>query len=193
MTHTTLIAVMDEAYGLEDHTKIITGVGKINATFAACVAANTGVKKIFNFGTAGVVRDKSLIGKLVRVQHIVQRDMMAMPLELRGVTPYETGACASTISIPKINSGITLGTGDSFVNGHDEWFGTESVDIVDMEAYAIAKVCKRLNIEFECYKYVSDFADESADVDWRNNVNKGTALFKEILDNTVFVEETLDV
>lgn len=193
MTHTTLIAVMDEAYGLEDHPKIITGVGKINATFAACVAANTGVKKIFNFGTAGVVRDKSLIGKLVRVQHIVQRDMMAMPLELRGVTPYETGACASTISIPKINSGITLGTGDSFVNGPDEWFGTESVDIVDMEAYAIAKVCKRLNIEFECYKYVSDFADESADVDWRNNVNKGTALFKEILDNTVFVEETLDV
>ena len=193
MTHTTLIAVMDEAYGLEDHPKIITGVGKINATFAACVAANTGVKKIFNFGTAGVVRDKSLIGKLVRVQHIVQRDMMAMPLELRGVTPYETGACASTISIPKINSGITLGTGDSFVNGPDEWFGTESVDIVDMEAYAIAKVCKRLNIEFECYKYVSDFADESADVDWRNNVNKGTALFKEILDNTLFVEETLDV
>lgn len=183
MTHTTLIAVMDEAYGLEDHPKIITGVGKINATFAACVAANTGVKKIFNFGTAGVVRDRSLIGKLVRVQHIVQRDMMAMPLELRGVTPYETGACASTISIPRVNSGITLGTGDSFVNGPDEWFGTESVDIVDMEAYAIAKVCKRLNIEFECYKYVSDFADESADVDWKANVNKGTVLFKKVLED----------
>ena len=192
MSHTTLIAVLDEAKGLEAHPKIITGVGKINATFAACVAANTGVKKIFNFGTAGVVRDRSLIGKLVRVQHIVQRDMMAMPLELRGVTPYETGPAAATISLPKVNSGITLGTGDSFVNGPDEWFGTESVDIVDMEAYAIAKVCKRLNIEFECYKYVSDFADEDADVDWKNNVNKGTALFKTVLDSVVFVEETLD-
>lgn len=192
MSHTTLIAVLDEAKGLEAHPKIITGVGKINATFAACVAANTGVKKIFNFGTAGVVRDRSLIGKLVRVQHIVQRDMMAMPLELRGVTPYETGPAAATISLPKVNSGITLGTGDSFVNGPDEWFGTESVDIVDMEAYAIAKVCKRLNIEFECYKYVSDFADEDADVDWRNNVNKGTELFKTVLDSIQFVEETLD-
>ena len=192
MSHTTLIAVLDEAKGLEAHPKIITGVGKINATFAACVAANTGVKKIFNFGTAGVVRDRSLIGKLVRVQHIVQRDMMAMPLELRGVTPYETGPAAATISLPKVNSGITLGTGDSFVNGPDEWFGTESVDIVDMEAYAIAKVCKRLNIEFECYKYVSDFADEDADVDWKNNVNKGTELFKTVLDSIQFVEETLD-
>ena len=192
MSHTTLIAVLDEAKGLEAHPKIITGVGKINATFAACVAANTGVKKIFNFGTAGVVRDRSLIGKLVRVQHIVQRDMMAMPLELRGVTPYETGPAAATISLPKVNSGITLGTGDSFVNGPDEWFGTESVDIVDMEAYAIAKVCKRLNIEFECYKYVSDFADEDADVDWSNNVNKGTELFKTVLDSIQFVEETLD-
>ena len=187
MKHTTLIAVIDEAYGLDNHNKIITGVGKINATFAACVAANTGVKKIFNFGTAGVVRDRSLIGKLVRVQHIVQRDMMAMPLSNRGVTPYETGPCASTISLPKVNSGITLGTGDSFVNGPDEWFGTESVDIVDMEAYAIAKVCKRLNIEFECYKYVSDFADEEAEKDWKNNVNKGTQQFKEVLDR--YVEE----
>lgn len=187
MKHTTLIAVIDEAYGLDNHTKIITGVGKINATFAACVAANTGVKKIFNFGTAGVVRDKSLIGKLVRVQHIVQRDMMAMPLSNRGVTPYETGPCAATISLPKVNSGITLGTGDSFVNGPDEWFGTESVDIVDMEAYAIAKVCRRLNIEFECYKYVSDFADEEAEQDWKNNVNKGTQMFKQILDG--YVEE----
>ena len=192
MSHTTLIAVLDEAKGLEEYPKIITGVGKINATFAACVAANTGVKKIFNFGTAGVVRDKSLIGKLVRVQHIVQRDMMAMPLELRGVTPYETGPAAATISLPKVNSGITLGTGDSFVNGPDEWFGTESVDIVDMEAYAIAKVCKRLNIEFECYKYVSDFADADADVDWRNNVNKGTQAFKAILDSVVLPQEKLN-
>ncbi len=193
MNHTTIIALQDECYGLEEHHKIISGVGKINATFAACVAANSGVKKIFNFGTAGVVRDKSLIGKLVRVQHIVQRDMMAMPLELRGVTPYETGACASTISLPRVNSGITLGTGDSFVNGHDEWFGTESVDIVDMEAYAIAKVCKRLNIEFECYKYVSDFADENAEDDWNNNVSKGAELFKTVLDSIVYVEETADV
>jgi adenosylhomocysteine nucleosidase len=181
MSHTTIIALIDEAYGLEPYHKIISGVGKINATFAACVAANTGVKKIFNYGSAGAVRDKSLIGKLVKVQYCIQRDMNTVPLTPRGDTPFETDY-NSTLTLDA-DSGITLGTGDSFVTHADPWFEQMNIDCVDMEAYAIAKVCKRLNLEFECYKYITDAADEDAQTNWSDNLHKGAALFEEVLKN----------
>jgi adenosylhomocysteine nucleosidase len=46
-------------------------------------------------------------------------------------------------------------------------------DVVDMEAYAIAKVCKKHNIEFLCYKFVSDGANEDSLNDWRTTVSQG--------------------
>ena len=46
-----------------------------------------------------------------------------------------------------------------------------------MEAYALAKVCKLNNIEFECYKYISDYTNESSNSDWQENCSKGAKLF----------------
>ena len=46
-------------------------------------------------------------------------------------------------------------------------------DVVDMEAYAIAKVCKKHNIEFLCYKFVSDGANSDSLSDWRTTVSLG--------------------
>ena len=46
------------------------------------------------------------------------------------------------------------------------------VDVVDMEAYAIAKVCKLENIEFKCFKYISDNADDNANIDWNENLSQ---------------------
>ena len=43
-------------------------------------------------------------------------------------------------------------------------------DVVDMEAYALAKACRIAGAEFACAKYVSDGADEHAAVHWRANV-----------------------
>ena len=55
------------------------------------------------------------------------------------------------------------------------------VDVVDMEAYAIAKVCKLENIEFKCFKYISDNADENADHDWNKNLAKGASTFASLI------------
>jgi adenosylhomocysteine nucleosidase len=55
------------------------------------------------------------------------------------------------------------------------------VDVVDMEAYAIAKVCKLENIEFKCFKYISDNADENADNDWNKNLAKGASAFVSLI------------
>ena len=77
--------------------------------------------------------------------------------------------------------GCSCGTGDSFVNQHIDM----QVDVVDMEAYAIAKVCKLENIEFKCFKYISDNADENADNDWNKNLALGATAFTSLI-NTQF-------
>ncbi len=47
-----------------------------------------------------------------------------------------------------------------------------------MEAYALAKVCLIEKINFKCFKFISDNADESANVDWIENCKKGAKLFE---------------
>ena len=56
-------------------------------------------------------------------------------------------------------------------------------DIVDMEAFAIAKVCKSKNIDFRCFKFISDNADNEAKDDWVDNVSLGAKLFIEKISN----------
>jgi adenosylhomocysteine nucleosidase len=75
---------------------------------------------------------------------------------------------------------VVCGTGDTFVTKKPEI----DCDVVDMEAYAIAKICKKHKVEFLCYKYISDSADDNASSDWTENVAKGCKIFREeILDN----------
>ena len=50
-------------------------------------------------------------------------------------------------------------------------------DLVDMEAYAIAKICYLKDIKFKCFKYVSDNADADANDDWTENISMGKKLF----------------
>ena len=40
-------------------------------------------------------------------------------------------------------------------------------------AYAIAKICSRRQIEFYCYKFVSDSANEHAYRDWAEMISSG--------------------
>jgi adenosylhomocysteine nucleosidase len=163
----------------DGYYKIVTGVGKLNAAIELCtriaVMPNS-ITEVINYGTAGIVSKKPLIGQLVQPDVIIQRDMMAEPQAPRGVVPFEQGDTAGPILL-NTDTNITLGTGDSFVMDTDPWFDYASIDLVDMEAYALAKVARRYNIPFKCYKYVSDFADENAADTWQENVDKGADYF----------------
>jgi adenosylhomocysteine nucleosidase len=68
------------------------------------------------------------------------------------------------------------GSGDSFATGDVE------VDcaVLDMEAYALAKVCWREKARFACAKYVTDGADGAAAEDWRRNVHKAAEEFLQL-------------
>ena len=50
-----------------------------------------------------------------------------------------------------------------------------------MEAYALAKICKLNQIEFICYKYISDNADSNANNAWKENLKNGALAFSDLL------------
>ena len=73
-----------------------------------------------------------------------------------------------------------VSTGDNFVNKRLNF-----CDLVDMESYAIAKVCKQTRTEFKCYKYITDYVNSSSMSDWKKNMSKGYELFLEELDDYI--------
>ena len=89
-----------------------------------------------------------------------------------GVTPFDS---ISTIDWKR--DGLTCSSGDNFVTENP----LIETDLVDMESYALAKFCYKNNIEFYCYKFVSDNANSRASNDWEDNYKQGSLLFIELL------------
>jgi len=146
-----------------------TGVGKINASIKLMELINLDKpNQVINYGTAGSLKRE--ISGLVECTRFIQRDMDARGLLnfKLGETPYDL-----ITNITTSKEGYTCGTGDSFVKKQLE----VECDIVDMEAYALAKICKIYSIDFKCYKYISDYANDDASNDWIENCDKGASLF----------------
>jgi adenosylhomocysteine nucleosidase len=156
---------------------LYTGVGKINATKALMEHAGhlrNWNYSIINYGTAAKVCPNVEVGKLYEVTNFIQRDMDVTPL---GFQNYETPWGNRNISfLTTTLDGISCGTGDSFYL-HGESKQTD-YDIVDMESYALATVCKDYDIPFRCFKYISDAGDPQ---EWTANASKGVDLFVEKL------------
>jgi len=151
---------------------VYTGVGKVNAAIATSIAiSNFSPSLIINFGTAGKI--SADCEGLVRVQKVLQRDMNAEPLSPRGITPLTNFPNQFT----SCETGVTCGTGDSFVTSRDQWLHDNSIDIVDMELFAIAAVAYRFNIPWDSYKFISDDANEGAADEWQKKVSHGRNLF----------------
>lgn len=168
------VALADEFSGpVPDGMKIVyTGVGKVNAALAAAVALSEVTPTIaINFGTAGAVAPG--FDGLIECGAAVQRDMDLRPL---GLPLGETFGDTEPAEL-RWGDGPVVGTGDSFAATVPELRS----DLVDMEAYALAKTCLRAGIPFRCIKFVSDSADEGAAVDWEENKARGAALFREWL------------
>jgi adenosylhomocysteine nucleosidase len=154
------------------------GVGKINATMALTKAlsryANLGreMPLIVNFGSAGSRCHAS--GTLVGCHEFIQRDMDVRGLGFAlGVTPYDEAPSplkfAPVFDLPA----AVCGSGDSFATTDIE----ADCTVVDMEAYALAKVCWHESAKFACVKYVTDGADTSAADEWQRNVHKAADEF----------------
>lgn len=162
---------------------LFTGLGKVNA--AAALARHLAARRlagappglVVNFGTAGSPRFRT--GELVACRRFVQRDIDLTPLGFpRGHTPFdEHGGTLEFDAVFHQLSEAVCGTGDSFetaASGLD-------CDVVDMEAYALAKVCRHEAVAFACAKFISDGADPDAARDWRANVALAAHRFLDLL------------
>jgi adenosylhomocysteine nucleosidase len=158
------------------------GVGKVNAAIALTKELSRyphqgeEMPLVVNFGSAG--SHCFAPGTLVACQEFVQRDMDVSGLGFAlGVTPYDE-APSSLLFDPVFADlpAAVCGSGDSFATADIE------VDcaVIDMEAYALAKVCWHENAAFGCVKYVTDGADHAAADDWQRNVHVAAEEFLQL-------------
>ena len=173
MNDLILIAIQEEAPELAALPNVFfTGVGKVNAALSAArLIEKHRPQRIWNFGTAGGI---TVEGGLHRCTRFLQRDMLVTALGFQpGQTPFE-----EAIALELGTGGLTCSSGDSFVT--DSALHLPS-DLVDMEAYALAKACQQAGVVFHCYKFISDRADGASSSDWTANVRKGEPSYLRIL------------
>ena len=170
LTTLLVVALEDElpSHMVSGWRIIYTGVGKINAAIALAVAVDKYQPlHVLNYGSAGALKP-GLIG-IHEVTQFYQRDMDVRALGFAlGQTPFEDGIC-----IDLGRAGLSCGTGDQFVSAPPEL----DTDLVDMEAFALAKICRQQARDFHCFKYISDNADDEAAADWSQSLAIGARLF----------------
>jgi adenosylhomocysteine nucleosidase len=170
-----VIALEEELPGAlpSGYKKLVTGVGKVNASIALTreLCYSNMYKKVINYGSAG--GSAKLKGQLVGVSAVIERDMDCTPL---GLPLYVSPGDEEQMIVcqTKHDSLYVCGTGDSFSVPHINY------QICEMEAYALAKVCAKFAVPFDCYKYISDSDADGEDQgkEWHENVSKGADLFR---------------
>ena len=169
---------------LKEYDVLYTGVGKVNATIrlmeklGGIFLSREGAMLpsiVINYGTAGSRKIKKK--QLVDCTKFIQRDMDVTGLGfMRGETPFEDDpplTIKSTSEFNPINRNALCGSGDNFVEDKTNYYG----EVVDMEAYALAKVCYKRQVPFISFKYITDGADEQAHEDWEANLAQGIEEF----------------
>jgi adenosylhomocysteine nucleosidase len=170
---------------------LYSGVGKVNAAIALTKELSRYAQQgeemplVVNFGSAG--SRCFAHGTLVACQEFLQRDMDVRGLGFAlGVTPYDEAPSALLFD-PVFTHlpAAVCGSGDSFATADIE----VECAVIDMEAYALAKVCWHENAAFGCVKYVTDGADHTAADDWQRNVHVAAEeflqLFRGLLNSSI--------
>jgi adenosylhomocysteine nucleosidase len=166
---------------------LYTGVGKVNAAITLTrrleAHRHTGGAPplVVNFGTAG--SNRIAARTLVACRRFADRDMDVAALGFApGETPFDP--LPPMLEFPPFFPDLpeaTCGSGDSFATmDHGP-----ACDVVDMEAYALAKASRTAGAAFACAKYVTDGADEHAAQHWKENVagaaDRFLALYRDLV------------
>ncbi|RYZ07140.1 MAG: 5'-nucleosidase [Myxococcales bacterium] len=163
---------------------LYTGIGKVNAAYrltraiAEHRAEHGAAPRVVNFGTVGSPTLGA--GSVVACRRFVQRDMdvsgLGFPL---GTTPFEDVPAVLEFPalFPELPEAV-CGTGDRFETGKP----LVDCDVIDMEGYALAKVCHLESVELGAVKFVTDGADGTAGVDWQDNLPRAARAFVEHYD-----------
>jgi len=177
-----VMALPQESRGLLESAGaqvLYTGVGKVNAAtalarrLAEIRCRGEALPLVVNMGTAG---SRSIAAHtLVAANRFAQRDMDVSGLGFApGVTPFE--AMPAVLEFPGVLTHlpqVLCSTADSFATHLHEVAG----DVVDMEAFALARVCLGENARFACVKYVTDGADSDSATHWEAALDSAARAF----------------
>ena len=177
-----VMALKEEGQGMIEELGfevVYCGVGKVNAAhrftrkLVEASLQEHPFPYVLNLGSAGSHSFSK--GSLVAADRFVQRDMDVTGLGFAwGETPFEPDS--PVIAFPRRFTHLshgTCGSGDSFLQG----IPPVPSDIIDMEAYALAKICLRESVPFACVKYITDGADGNATEDWQTNLARAAQMF----------------
>ena len=134
---------------------IRTGIGKVKSAFHLAEAIRqVQPDLVLNIGSAGTVNHQ--VGDIFVCRKFVDRDMqklagLGIECEIDSVALLENGTC---------------NTGDSFLTELTHVSG----DVVDMEAYAQAFVCRAKEIPFISVKYVTDIIGQNSVKHWEDKL-----------------------
>lgn len=185
MPHSKWLIVMalpQESRGLLEHAGarvLYTGVGKVNAAsslarhLAEVRCAGAPLPLVVNLGTAG---SRSVAAHtLVACNRFAQRDMDVGGMGFApGVTPFDE--TPPVIEFPSAFTQLPqllCSTADSFATH----LHTVAGDVVDMEAFALAHVCRATGARFACAKYVTDGADSDSAAHWEAALERAAQSF----------------
>lgn len=162
---------------------LYTGVGKINAAIklGETLSKTSEEYIVINLGSAGSHHYPA--GETVCITRFFQHDMNATALGFKlGQTPFEEDTHITTrLAIPGMKQ-ATCFTGDSFVTNRHPDLG---FDVIDMEAYSLAKTCRHHGADFISLKFITDGADGQAAQDWPEALAMATEHLSEALGETL--------
>lgn len=164
----------------DDYNTLFVGIGKISASYhltKAILAYKPDL--IINLGTAGSTKFDR--GSVVNCSQFIQRDMDVRALGFQKFeTPFSDDPVVLDygVSIEHLPKGV-CGSGDQFEVEHRN----PEYNVIDMEAFALAKISASESIDFLCCKYISDGADGSAADDWTVEVKKAAVALRKVLDS----------
>jgi adenosylhomocysteine nucleosidase len=172
-----VVALESESNGLFEKIGVdilYVGVGKVNAVYfltkkLLSLKNNGNIPKyVINLGSCG--SNKFCRGELIACNEFIQRDMDATAFGYKlGETPCEKSAdmiLKHKKIVEDLKYGI-CGSGDNFATKPCEM---ENVDLVDMEAYGLAKVCLFEGVDFISIKYVTDELNERGATEWKGEL-----------------------
>ena len=146
-----------------------TGVGLVNSTLSLTQFIEVArPERIINLGTAGSLNIP--IGELVEVSGVVQREpilkFLKKEMRLNCITSLPQVVCGSADHIEILNKEQKY-----------------SYDIVDMECFALAKVCQTYKLPFHSVKFITDMSNDQTQDVWKMNLEKSGLKFVEFLNN----------
>ena len=154
-----------------DFVSIQTGIGKTKS--AMLLTKHICERKpdlVLNIGTAGTVQHS--VGDIFVINRFIDRDFEASKLpdvtfEIDGMELLNNNEKLQNWLFAQPIQG-TCSTGDTFVTEISDF----QADVVDMEAFAQASVCKEFGVPFLSVKFISDVIGKNSVMEWESRLEE---------------------